>query len=451
MAEGTRLLEIGTGWGGLAIRAAARGASVTTVTISVEQALLARERIARAGYADRVDVRLQDYRQVTGEYDAVVSVEMVEAVGWNHWPAYFAALDRLLAPGGKVALQAITMPHDRMLATRDTYTWIVKYIFPGGHLPSVQAVHEQVAATSLRITDELRMGSHYAETLRQWRRTFLDRAPEVAELGFDEVFRRMWSLYLAYSEAGFASGYLDVVQFGLGEAHEYGGAAAGALASSALGRRRTASDPRVGRIRSGPGVTRRCCTCARAEPCGDCSGSPGELGIAQAYVTGEIDASADDLAAGLRGLWRLARTGSVTRPRVSPALAGPLCDWARSVDGPRRPGREARLSRRAAHVAARRRGDQPPLRPVERVLRTAAGRVDGLLVRLLRDPLDDHSAMLSAPSSTWSAPSSDSRPASGCSTSGAAGGPSRSTPPSTSASACSVSRSRPSSATMWRS
>ncbi len=215
VAEGTRLLEIGTGWGGLAIRAAARGASVTTVTISVEQALLARERIARAGYADRVDVRLQDYRQVTGEYDAVVSVEMVEAVGWNHWPAYFAALDRLLAPGGKVALQAITMPHDRMLATRDTYTWIVKYIFPGGHLPSVQAVHEQVAATSLRITDELRMGSHYAETLRQWRRTFLDRAPEVAELGFDEVFRRMWSLYLAYSEAGFASGYLDVVQFGL--------------------------------------------------------------------------------------------------------------------------------------------------------------------------------------------------------------------------------------------
>jgi cyclopropane-fatty-acyl-phospholipid synthase len=215
VGPGTRLLEIGTGWGELAIRAAARGAHVTTVTISVEQARLARRRVRDAGMAGRVDVRLQDYREVDGRYDAVVSVEMVEAVGRDHWPAYFAALDRLVRPGGRVALQAITMPHRRMLATRDTYTWIVKYIFPGGQLPSVEALGEQVAATSLRLVDELRFGPHYAETLRRWRTTFLGRAGEVAALGFDGVFRRTWELYLAYSEAGFRSGYLDVVQLGL--------------------------------------------------------------------------------------------------------------------------------------------------------------------------------------------------------------------------------------------
>jgi len=215
VGEGTRLLEIGTGWGELAIRAAERGAQVTTVTISVEQADLARARIAAAGYAERVDVRLQDYREVDGEYDAIVSVEMIEAVGWNHWPTYFAVLDGLLAPGGRVGLQAITMPHDRMLATRDTYTWIVKYIFPGGHLPSIREIEQQVRATSLEVVDEHRFGLHYAETLKRWRRTFLAGSAEVDDLGFDAVFRRMWSLYLAYSEAGFRSGYLDVVQFGL--------------------------------------------------------------------------------------------------------------------------------------------------------------------------------------------------------------------------------------------
>ncbi len=212
VGPGTRLLEIGTGWGELAIRAAARGARVTTLTISAEQARLARDRVRAAGLADRVDVRLQDYREVTGRYDAVVSVEMVEAVGHDHWPAYFAALDRLVTPGGRVALQAITMPHDRMLAARDTYTWIVKYVFPGGQLPSVEALHEQVAATSLGMVDQLRFGPHYAETLRRWRAAFLDAADQVTRLGFDEVFRRTWSLYLAYSEAGFRSGYLDVVQ-----------------------------------------------------------------------------------------------------------------------------------------------------------------------------------------------------------------------------------------------
>ena len=212
--SGTRLLEIGTGWGELAILAAARGAQVTTVTISVEQAKLAQERITAAGYADQVDVRLADYRETSGQFDAILSVEMIEAVGANHWNEYFQSIASLLAPGGKVGLQAITMPHDRMIATLNTYTWIVKYIFPGGQLPSVHSVHESVAEAGLKLTSEFSFGLHYAETLRRWRATFETHSDAVDALGFDAVFRRMWSLYLAYSEAGFRSRYLDVVQFG---------------------------------------------------------------------------------------------------------------------------------------------------------------------------------------------------------------------------------------------
>ncbi|MFG2307821.1 class I SAM-dependent methyltransferase [Streptomyces sp. NPDC048566] len=211
---GTRLLEIGTGWGELAIRAAARGARVTSLTLSGEQRDLARERVREAGLADRVDIRLCDYREATGTYDAVVSVEMIEAVGAEFWPTYFATLDRLLVPGGRVALQAITMPHDRMLASRDTFTWISKYIFPGGLLPSVEAVEEVTREhTRLSTTRRDGFGAHYAETLRLWRERFTERADEVAALGFDATFRRMWTFYLAYSEAGFRSGYLDVQQY----------------------------------------------------------------------------------------------------------------------------------------------------------------------------------------------------------------------------------------------
>ena len=156
---------------------------------------------------------LRDYRQLTGRYDAVVSVEMIEAVGAEFWPAYFRTLDRLLAPGGRAALQAITMPHDRMLATRHTYTWIQKYIFPGGFLPSVEAVSDTAGdGTALRLARHDGFGPHYAETLRLWRERFTERAPEVEALGFDATFRRMWTFYLAYSEAGFRSGYLDVRQ-----------------------------------------------------------------------------------------------------------------------------------------------------------------------------------------------------------------------------------------------
>ncbi|MEU0101341.1 cyclopropane-fatty-acyl-phospholipid synthase family protein [Streptomyces sp. NPDC006267] len=213
VGRGTRLLEIGTGWGELAIRAAARGARVVTVTLSAEQRELARARIRDAGLADRVEVRLSDYRHVTGDYDAIVSVEMVEAVGEEFWPVYFQTLDRLLAPGGRIALQVITMPDDRLRASRSTYTWIQKYIFPGGLLPSTEAVERVTAAhTRLRTTERVRFGAHYAETLRLWRERFAERAAEVEDLGFDAVFRRMWTFYLAYSEAGFRSGYLDVQQ-----------------------------------------------------------------------------------------------------------------------------------------------------------------------------------------------------------------------------------------------
>jgi cyclopropane-fatty-acyl-phospholipid synthase len=209
------VLEIGTGWGELAIRAARRGAIVHSITLSTEQRDLAEKRIATAGLADRVTVQLLDYRALPDDttYDVVLSVEMIEAVGYDFWTDYFAILDRVTSPGGRVGIQAITMPHDRMLATRRTYTWINKYIFPGGFLPSVEAI-EQITArhTRLRVTDRLAFGSHYAETLRQWDERFLAARERVLALGFDETFVRMWHFYLEYSRAGFASGYIDVNQ-----------------------------------------------------------------------------------------------------------------------------------------------------------------------------------------------------------------------------------------------
>ena len=211
--RGTRVLEIGTGWGELALRAARRGAQVTSVTLSHEQARLARSRVAEEELGDSVDIRVQDYRDVAGVYDAVVSVEMIEAVGERWWPTYFKALDRCVAPGGRVGLQAITMAHERLLATRSSWTWIHKYIFPGGIVPSEEAMEDiMTRETQLGIVDRLSFGPSYATTLASWRERFNARAAEVDRLGFDETFRRMWSFYLAYSEAGFRSGYLDVVQ-----------------------------------------------------------------------------------------------------------------------------------------------------------------------------------------------------------------------------------------------
>jgi len=214
VGRGSRVLEIGTGWGELCIRAAARGAHIRSVTLSAEQQRLARQRVAEAGLSDRVEIDLCDYRDVQGRYDAVLSVEMIEAVGYSFWPTYFRTLDQLVTPGGRVAIQAITMPHSRMLASRNTHTWIQKYIFPGGLLPSTEAILGITGRhTRLRTVDMFAMGPHYAETLRLWRERFMDRRDALSALGFDDVFRRMWELYLAYSEAGFRSGYLDVYQW----------------------------------------------------------------------------------------------------------------------------------------------------------------------------------------------------------------------------------------------
>jgi len=217
VGPGCRLLEIGTGWGELAIRAARRGASVVTITLSTEQQALAVRRVAEAGLAGQVRVELRDYRDIEGKFDAICSVEMLEAVGERYWDAYFAALDQHLAPGGRIGLQTITMAHDRMLATRHTYTWIHKYIFPGGLLPSVTAIENSLASsTRLRITSRDDLGAHYADTLKIWRDRFCAHSDEVGRLGFDEVFHRMWTFYLSYSEAGFRAGYIGVSQLTLG-------------------------------------------------------------------------------------------------------------------------------------------------------------------------------------------------------------------------------------------
>ncbi len=214
VGRGTRLLEIGTGWGELALRAARRGARVTSVTLSQEQATLVRRRVDESGLTSAVDVRVKDYRDVTGQFEAVVSIEMLEAVGERWWPEYFGTLERRLVPSGRIGLQTILMAHDRLLATKASWTWIHKYIFPGGLIPSEQAIRQTVADhTKLRVVEQLNFGESYATTLRRWRDEFDAREERVDQLGFDRTFRRMWDFYLAYSEAGFRSGYLDVAQF----------------------------------------------------------------------------------------------------------------------------------------------------------------------------------------------------------------------------------------------
>lgn len=209
-----RVLEIGSGWGEAAVRAAERGAHVRTITLSRRQLERVRRLAADRGVADRIDAELRDYREIEPgpRYDAVVSVEMIEAVGERYWPAYFRVLRRSLAPGGKIGLQAITMRHDRMVASRRGRTWINKYIFPGGIIPSPESIQRCSHEAGLAITAHRRFGADYAATLHLWRDRFDSHADRLAELGFDEVFRRTWHFYLAYSQAGFESGRLDVRQ-----------------------------------------------------------------------------------------------------------------------------------------------------------------------------------------------------------------------------------------------
>nr|WP_260848958.1 cyclopropane-fatty-acyl-phospholipid synthase family protein [Streptomyces sp. SLBN-118] len=212
VGQGTQLLELGTGSGESAIRAAQRGARVLAVAQSSEQQDLAQQRIRDAGYEGRVTVLLRDFRRVLGRFDAIVSVEMIETVGEERWAEYFMTLDRVLAPGGRVALQTSTAPHSRLLASRGTRTWSQKYIQPGP-LPSTEAIeHIVTRRTGLSLAGRDSFGPHYAETLRLWRERFTHHADRAEALGFDETFRRMWTFHLADAEAGFRSGRLDVQQ-----------------------------------------------------------------------------------------------------------------------------------------------------------------------------------------------------------------------------------------------
>jgi cyclopropane-fatty-acyl-phospholipid synthase len=216
LRDGMRVLEIGSGWGGFAIYAAAeRGCQVTTITLSDAQLELARERVAEAGLSDRISVELRDYREITGQFDAVVSIEMLEAVGAEYFADYFATIDRALHPGGRAAIQVISLPDPDYERQRRGSNWIQKYIFPGGLLPSVGALERAMDGTSLIVNEVRDIAASYALTLRAWRTRFMENLPAVRELGFDDRFIRMWEFYLAQSEAGFSTGILQDVQITL--------------------------------------------------------------------------------------------------------------------------------------------------------------------------------------------------------------------------------------------
>ena len=208
------ILEIGTGWGGLALHVVENhDCDITTTTISKAQLTHARQRFAEAGIADRIRLLESDYRDLVGQFDKLVSIEMVEAVGEQFLDTYFRCCGNLLRPGGKFAMQAIVMPESRYKSYRHGTDFIQKYIFPGGFLPSVAAMQESVGRVSdLRLETVEDMSSHYARTLECWRNRFFKHLPEVRELGFDDRFIRMWEYYLCYCEAAFREQAVRVVQ-----------------------------------------------------------------------------------------------------------------------------------------------------------------------------------------------------------------------------------------------
>ena len=217
LQPGQRLLEIGCGWGALAEKAAAEfQADVTGVTLSTEQLSFAKERIEQAGLAQRVDLRLQDYRDIDdAAFDAIASIEMFEAVGREYWPGFFATLHAKLKSGGRACVQTITIRDDlfeRYVAGTD---FIQQYIFPGGLLPSPSQFRAHARAAGLEVVNELAFGPDYAETLRRWRESFLGQEAHVRGIGFDTRFLRIWEFYLAYCEAAFDGGNTDVIQFTL--------------------------------------------------------------------------------------------------------------------------------------------------------------------------------------------------------------------------------------------
>ncbi len=219
--QGDRVLEIGCGWGALAEMAVTEfGANIHGVTLSTEQLAFAQERMARfmteAEACGRADLRLQDYRDITdGPFDAICSIEMVEAVGREYWPQYFQAVARLLKPGGRACVQSIVIEDDLFERYIGSTDFIQQYIFPGGCLPCPREFRREAQAAGLEVVDEFAFGADYAETLRRWRDRFLAEKQRVLQLGFDERFVRIWEFYLAYCEAAFEKANIDVVQYTL--------------------------------------------------------------------------------------------------------------------------------------------------------------------------------------------------------------------------------------------
>ncbi|MBA3842728.1 MAG: class I SAM-dependent methyltransferase [Actinobacteria bacterium] len=211
------VLEIGCGWGGFALHAAqTTGCRMTGLTISAEQARLARERVAAAGLADRVEIVEEDYREHDGRYTKVASIEMLEAIGEQQFGTYFATIDRVLAPGGIACVQTILIPDDRWDRYRRSPDWIEQYVFPGCLIPSLTALTKAATASSrLTMLDVHEIGPHYAETLRRWRANFHERINDVLALGYDDTFVRTWDFYLAFCEAGFRVRALRDVQLTL--------------------------------------------------------------------------------------------------------------------------------------------------------------------------------------------------------------------------------------------
>ena len=212
IGEGSRVLEIGSGWGALALSAARRGAQVTTITLSQEQFDYASDLFSREGVAELVDIRLQDYRHLGEEqYDAIVSCEMIEAVGKEYLPSYFETIGRSLKPGAKAVIQAITIPDDRYADYSKSCDWIQKHIFPGGHLPSPGSIRELAGESGgMQVLSMDGFGKDYAETLNRWAKAFNRSSSKVSQLGFDEKFQRKWNYYLSYCGAGFEASLIDV-------------------------------------------------------------------------------------------------------------------------------------------------------------------------------------------------------------------------------------------------
>ena len=212
---GSKILEIGCGWGGFAECATRLGAHVTGLTLSTEQLEFARARLADAGLDQHADLRLQDYRDTEGEFDAIASIEMFEAVGENYWDSYFSCVAQRLKIGGKACIQTITIADELFERYRKGTDFIQQYIFPGGMLPSPVVFRARAEKHGLQVIDEFAFGLDYARTLSLWDQAFQAKKAEIFELGFDERFKRTWEFYLAYCEAGFRAKSIDLFQFTL--------------------------------------------------------------------------------------------------------------------------------------------------------------------------------------------------------------------------------------------